>query len=117
MMRFDLRALSLAALVGLGVLLAPDGAEAGRRGWGPGVGAGLLGLGIGVAVGSALTGPGYYYPPPPPLYVAPPVYAPVAYGPAPWTPEWYGYCEARYASFDPSTGTFVGYDGYEHFCR
>ena len=119
MMRFNLRALSLAALLGLGAVLAPIAAEAGHRG-GPGyVGAGLLGLGIGVAVGSALAGP--VYAPPPPVYVAPPpppvVYEPVAYGPQPWTPEWYSYCAARYQGFDPSSGTFVGYDGYEHFCH
>jgi hypothetical protein len=34
----------------------------------------------------------------------------------PWSPGWYGYCEDRYRSFKPRTGTFTGYDGQEHFC-
>jgi len=34
----------------------------------------------------------------------------------PWSSEWYDYCSDRYRSFDPRTGTFVGYDGAEHFC-
>ena len=35
----------------------------------------------------------------------------------PWSREWFRYCESRYRSFDPGSGTFVGYDGREHFCR
>lgn len=35
----------------------------------------------------------------------------------PWSPEWYEYCDARYRSFNPRTGTYTGYDGYEHFCE
>ena len=27
------------------------------------------------------------------------------------------YCAARYQSFDPASGTFLGDDGYRHFCR
>jgi hypothetical protein len=34
----------------------------------------------------------------------------------PWSPGWYEYCEDRYRSFKPRTGTFTGYDGQEHFC-
>ncbi len=34
----------------------------------------------------------------------------------PWSPEWYDYCSDRYRSFSPRSGTFVGYDGREHFC-
>jgi BA14K-like protein len=34
----------------------------------------------------------------------------------PWSREWYRYCRNRYRSFDPGSGTFVGYDGREHFC-
>ena len=34
----------------------------------------------------------------------------------PWSPEWYDYCDQRYQSFNPSTGTFRGYDGLDHFC-
>jgi BA14K-like protein len=34
----------------------------------------------------------------------------------PWSPEWYDYCSDRYRSFSPRSGTFIGYDGREHFC-
>lgn len=34
----------------------------------------------------------------------------------PWTAAWYDYCADRYRSFNPATGTFRGYDGYDHFC-
>ena len=27
------------------------------------------------------------------------------------------YCAARYQSFDPASGTFLGDDGYRHYCR
>ncbi len=37
--------------------------------------------------------------------------------PAPWTSGWYRYCSAKYRSFNPGTGYFVGYDGRHHFCR
>jgi hypothetical protein len=51
--------------------------------------------------------------------VAPPPapYQPVGYRPQPWTEDWYAYCSSRYRSFNPRSGTFVGYDGYERFCR
>lgn len=137
MTRTTLRALAVAALVGLGALSLPVTAEAGR-GWGghghwgghnhwggrgywggPGYwGAGLIGLGVGAAIGSALAAPVYvgpppaYAPPPPP-----PAYAPVAYGPPAWSPEWYTYCAERYRSFNARTGYFTGYDGLPHFCQ
>lgn len=43
---------------------------------------------------------------------------PVRYrgGAEPWSRGWYEYCNARYRSFNPSTGTFRGYDGRDHFC-
>ena len=34
----------------------------------------------------------------------------------PWTAGWYRWCDARYRSFNPRTGTFRGYDGRDHFC-
>ena len=61
------------------------------------------------------------FPPPP---VAPvPMRAERPYRPAragnpfqPWTAAWLDACERRYRSFNPSTGTFRGYDGRDHFC-
>jgi hypothetical protein len=35
----------------------------------------------------------------------------------PWTRGWYQYCSARYRSFNPSRGTYRGYDGLNHFCK
>lgn len=37
--------------------------------------------------------------------------------PEPWTPQWYTYCQAKYRSFDPGTGTFVTYSGETMLCR
>jgi hypothetical protein len=34
----------------------------------------------------------------------------------PWSRGWYEYCSDRYRSFDPQSGTYMGYDGREHFC-
>lgn len=80
-------------------------------GWGWGVGAGILG---GAILGGAIAnsyyggpyygyGPGYYYGP----------YQP-AYGPPPG--DAVAYCMSRYKSYDPRSGTFLGYDGYRHPC-
>jgi hypothetical protein len=92
-----MKALAVAAIMGLSALSLPAPAEAGHgwggHGWGghwhggwgwggPGYwGAGLIGLGVGAAVGAALTAPAYAGPPPGP-------YAPVAvgYGPPAWSP-------------------------------
>jgi hypothetical protein len=89
-----------------------------RRGWGwGGAGAGFV---AGAVVGSALAAPyayGYgpysqprYYQPPAPVYGPPrPGYgAPVADAAA--------YCAQRFKSWDPATGTYLGYDGLRHPC-
>jgi hypothetical protein len=44
-------------------------------------------------------------------------YGAPAVGYQPWTPEWFAYCRAKYRSFNPSTGYYLGYDGVYHFCR
>jgi hypothetical protein len=104
--------------------------------------AGVLGLAVGAIAGGALSDPVPYRPvydeptydepiydepiyrdpeprprPHRPYYAEPSV---VYYQdrPAlqPWSPEWFRYCGDRYRTFDPDTGTFVGYDGEEHFC-
>jgi hypothetical protein len=136
--------LSVAALST--VFVSVSAANAGHRGWrhhhhdnGDAVALGVLGLAAGAIIGGAIVDsnnnynrrvyidpPRTYYPPQPtyypaPTYVAPPPrpYYPrnVGYGGyEPWSPGWYQYCESRYRSFDPSTGTFRGYDGREHFC-
>lgn len=85
---------------------------------GAAVAAGVFGFAAGAIVGGALAQPYYYRPAP--VYVAPrPIYrpAPVYASTAPWTPGWYQSCSARYRSFNPQTGYFLGYDGNYHFCR
>jgi BA14K-like protein len=103
-----------------------------RRGRGWGVGAGLVG---GVIIGEALAAP-YYYDP---YYAGPYIYAPgPAYYPDPYYdpgPVYYvapyrrapayvdrgyvdaeAYCIRRFRSYDPASGTYLGYDGLRHPC-
>jgi BA14K-like protein len=93
-------------------------------GWrGGGFGWGLGGFAAGAIIGSAIASPYYYggyypygygaypaydYPPPAPYYGGP------AYG-GPGGDD-AGYCAQRYRSYDPATGTFLGYDGQRHPC-
>ncbi len=84
-------------------------------GWGWGFG----GFAAGAIIGSAIAAPYYYggyypygysaydYPPPAPYYGGP------AYGPGGGDAS---YCAQRYRSYDPTTGTFLGYDGQRHPC-
>lgn len=76
------------------------------RGWGWG-GAVAGGLIAGAIIGGALSSPYYAYPPDY-YYGAPPVYV----GPS----DAVGYCMRRYRSYDPASGTYLGYDGYRHPC-
>jgi hypothetical protein len=107
------------------------------------VAAGVLGLAVGAIAAGIATAPAPRYYEPEPVY-GEPVYrervrvyreprprpAPdrgyyveepdVVYATGalePWSPGWYDYCEGRYRSFNPSTGTFTGYDGRQHFCQ
>jgi hypothetical protein len=77
-----------------------------RGGPGPGPAIGL-GIAAGILAGAAIAsqpyyyGPGYYpgyYPPPPP----------------PGDPV--AYCMSRFKSYDPASGTYLGYDGLRHPC-
>ena len=77
-----------------------------RRGWGYG------GFAAGAIIGGALASR-YYYPP----YYGPTYY----YPPAPPPPAYYGsddvgYCMSRFRSYDPRSGTYMGYDGRRHPC-
>ena len=110
-------------------------------GGGDAVAAGVAGLAVGALIGSALSAPRStrtyideapvyddpYYDPAPtyvqrrvyveePTYVQRRVYVERA-GLQPWSQSWMRYCMQRYRTFDPRTGTFVGNDGREHFCR
>ncbi|SEQ85453.1 BA14K-like protein [Faunimonas pinastri] len=86
-----------------------------HHGWGGGyaAGAGIAGFAAGTIIGSQLAG-GPVYAAPAPVYAAPTV----VYQSAPSrSPAWYSYCSSRYRSFDPASGTFLGYDGLRHFCQ
>ena len=70
-----------------------------------GGGAAIAGFAAGALIGGALASRPYYYD-----------YG-YAYAPAPY----YGssavsYCMSRFKSYDPGSGTYLGYDGYRHPC-
>jgi BA14K-like protein len=76
----------------------------GGWGWGaPVAGAIIGGAIVGGAIAAAPYGPGYYGAPPP-----------VAYGPPPG--DAIAFCMQQYRSYDPRSGTYLGYDGFRHPC-
>jgi hypothetical protein len=120
---------SVAALAS--ILAASTMISAPAQAGGDAVVAGALGFGVGALFGSAVSAPRYVSPgpvylAPEPVYIAPePVYVepPVVYRSAPvyyarpWTAEWYESCGARYRSFDPRDGSYLGVDGRRYMCR
>jgi hypothetical protein len=97
------------------------------------VAAGVLGLAAGALIAGSANRQAYViyrydeprYVRPRPVYERPvrvyerprPVYVERYSSFEPWTRDWYRYCSDRYRSFDPNTGTFVGYDGVRRFCE
>ena len=73
-------------------------------GWYPGTGGGLA---TGAIIGGTLASEEAA-----PLYAVP-VYSAVP----PADPYRLAYCSQRYRSFDPATGTSLGYDGARHVCH
>lgn len=83
-----------------------------RGGWGGG-GAVIGGLAAGALLGGAIAASrpyGYYDYGPNYYYDSPPVYAAPAGG------DDVAYCMSRFKSYDPASGTYLGYDGYRHPC-
>ena len=70
-----------------------------RRGWGPGaaIGAGIVGLAAGAALAASAPPPAYYYD-------------------EPDSGDAVSYCMQRFRSYDPASGTYLGYDGLRHPC-
>ena len=102
-----------AAVLGSGLMLAAAPAQARgyhggwHHGWhGGGWGAGIAGFAAGAFLGSALAPPPYYY-------SGEPAYA---YEPGYPSCSAVAYCERRFRSYNPATGTYLGYDGYHHPC-
>jgi hypothetical protein len=94
----------------------------GHWGWG-GVGAGFVAGALlgGALVGPRYYGPGPYYYGPGPYYYGGPVYSPGPYVvpgpyPAPVAGDAVAYCMSRFRSYDPGSGTYLGYDGLRHPC-
>jgi hypothetical protein len=76
----------------------------GRRYYGHRHGGGAAALGLGLAAG--IIGAGIAASAaPPPAY---------GYGPPPGDPV--AYCMQRFRSYDPNSGTYLGYDGLRHPC-
>jgi hypothetical protein len=86
-------------------------------GWRGGGGWGWGGFAAGAIIGGALAAPYYYggYYPYGPYYAPPPPGYYGGYG-GPAGGDATAYCAQRYKSYDPSTGTFLGYDGARHPC-
>ncbi|ODT18252.1 MAG: hypothetical protein ABS35_24090 [Kaistia sp. SCN 65-12] len=64
--------------------------------WGGAAAAGIIGLAAGAMIANSMNQPRYYN---------------GGYG-----GDYYSYCSSRYRSFNPRTGTYTGYDGYQHRC-
>jgi hypothetical protein len=89
-----------------------------RRGWHRGWRGGgrwigpAVGVAAGLAIGSALA-PRYYYGPPAYAYEPEPY---VAVRPGVVAGDADAYCAQRFRSYDPASGTYLGYDGIRHPC-
>ncbi|OJT96565.1 MAG: hypothetical protein BGN83_22120 [Rhizobium sp. 63-7] len=138
-MNMFLKTLVLSVAVAATTLTAIVPASAGDRHWRrhhsdrDAVALGVAGLAAGALIGSALANQPRYVEEEP-VYVEPEYVEPVPVYRSrrvyvedsgyvepsrelrPWSGAWRRYCSQRYRSFDPSTGTYVGYDGREHFC-
>jgi hypothetical protein len=81
-----------------------------RRGYGgPAIGLGIAGALIGSAIIGATQPYGYYG--------YPGYYGPAYVAPSPYIgDDAIAYCMQRFRSYDPYSGTYVGYDGLRHPC-
>jgi len=125
-MRSKLLAGTAAVLLTAGTVLVSAGPASAQRAWHRGfwpgaVAAGVAGAALAAAT-SPLWAPGYYdyypgYTYGYPAYGGGPYYDYVP-GAAPVATAGVdvGWCEAHYRSYNPSTGTYLGFDGQYHSC-
>lgn len=113
-MRSKLLTIGAVVAVLAGSFAATTSAEARWRGRGGG--AFIGGLAAGALIGGAFAygrpyyGYGPYYGGYGPTYYAPPPVYSAPGGDAD------AYCFSRFKSYDPASGTYLGYDGYRHPC-
>ncbi len=92
----------------------------GHGGRGGGWGGAAAGFAAGAIIGGIIASQRPYYYEPYPYQYYGPVYAPGPYygGPAPYYGggDPVGYCMSRFRSYDPVSGTYMGYDGFRHPC-
>jgi hypothetical protein len=105
-MKKTILVMAAAALVIGGTTSLPTTASARCYGCavGAGVAAGVIG---GAIIGSAIANSQPYYGPGP-------YYAPGYYAPPPG--DAVAYCMQRFRSYDPNSGTYLGFDGLRHPC-
>jgi hypothetical protein len=99
------RTVAAAALLAACSVACISPASAQWRGPGPAIG---LGIAAGVLAGAAIASQPYYY--------GPGYYPPGYYPPPPPPGDPVGYCMSRFKSYDPASGTYLGYDGLRHPC-
>lgn len=75
-----------------------------HRHGGAGVAAGIAGFAAGALIGGAIASQPRYAP----GYAPAPVYGGNA--------DAIAYCQSRFRSYDPASGTYLGYDGRRHAC-
>ena len=73
--------------------------------WGAAAAAGAIGLATGAIIANSANQQRYYDD-----------YGPQYSDRGAYGSDYVSYCSSRYRSFNPRTGTYTGYDGYQHRC-
>jgi hypothetical protein len=102
-------AMTALALAGASLLsVTPASAQWHHHYYHHGGGGAIAGFAAGALLGGALAANRPYYGP---------AYGPAyAYSPGYVGGDAEGYCLSRFKSYDPASGTYLGYDGYRHPC-
>jgi hypothetical protein len=105
-------ALTAAGVMAVSLLANPTPAQAGNN-----TGAIIGGIAAGAIIGGVIANSNRgYYAPGPGYAPAPGYYAPAPVYGGPPRGDAVGYCMQRFRSYNPNTGTYVGYDGMERPC-